>query len=70
MVTGSLRSDKAGSSREASLANRSGKPRSWSVGPELLDLVRVERDWGRGEGEEKLRGGKAQSSGMKDRADM
>lgn len=43
MVTRSLGSDKVGTSREAGVARRSGKPRSWSRAPELRDLVRVER---------------------------
>lgn len=59
MVTRTLGSDKVESSREASLAIRSGKPRSWSEGPELLDLVRVEGDGGRS-----VIGGKAQLRGM------
>lgn len=42
MVTQSLGSDKVETSREAGLSIRSGKPRSRSRGPELLDLVRVE----------------------------
>lgn len=47
MVTQSLGSDKVETSREAGLAIRSGKPRSQSRGPELLDLVRVEGGWGK-----------------------
>lgn len=42
MVIQSLGSDKVETSREAGLSIRSGKPRSRSRGPELLDLVRVE----------------------------
>lgn len=43
MVTGSLGSDKVATSREAGVGIRSGKPRSWSQGPELQDLGRIER---------------------------
>lgn len=76
MVTASRGSDKVGSSREASLAVRSGKPRSWSEGPELLDLVSVEGD-GDGDGGGgpeagggSIREGKAQPRGIKDRTEM
>ena len=43
MVTGSLGSEKMGTSGEAGVARRSGKPRSWSQAPELQGLVGVER---------------------------
>ena len=65
-MTGSLGSDKVGTSREAGVTRRSGKPRSWSQAPELQDLVRVER----AEGSSVRAKQGPSSSGTKDIAEM